>query len=364
MVGSRGVESGAAAARRILLVFLLASGCDRAATAARHTGPPPGDGPPSMAWIPGGRFTMGSEGEHALPAERPAHAVDVDGFFMDVHTVTNAEFRAFVESTGYLTVAERAPDVAALLRQLPPGTPPLPADAFVPGSLVFAPTGHPVDLRDWSQWWRWMPGADWRHPGGPGSTIAGKDDHPVVQVAWEDAVAYATWAGRRLPTEAEWEYAARGGAAGHEHAWGAEPLDPGHPQAHVYEGDFPVHPASTRPVGSFPPNVFGLHDMAGNVWEWTQDWYHPESYRLSAEPGVPHNPPGSPAGLDPATGSTQVKTLRGGSFLCNDAYCRGYRASARSPGATDTGAPHIGFRTIMTVAQWRAWRERTPASGR
>jgi formylglycine-generating enzyme required for sulfatase activity len=316
-----------------------------------------------MVWVPGGRTLIGSEGPHALPNESPAHSVDVDGFFMDAQTVTNARFRAFVEATGYVTVAERAPDAAALLAQLPPGTAAPPAELLVPGSIVFAPTDREVDLRDWSQWWRWSPGASWRHPDGPGSSIEGKDDHPVVQVAWEDAVAFATWAGTRLPTEAEWEYAARGGQAQHEHAWGDAGSDPAHPPAHIYDGDFPRQPATTRPVGSYAPNDLGLYDMAGNVWEWTGDWYHPNTYRLGGG-GVPINPTGTPSGYDPATGSTQVRTIRGGSFLCNDSYCRGYRASARLPGAVDTGAPHIGFRTVMSVASWEAWRERAATGPR
>jgi formylglycine-generating enzyme required for sulfatase activity len=338
-----------------LLVATLLSACAGPHTAARDTGPAPGDAPPGMVWIPGGRFTMGSEGEHALPAERPAHEVDVDGFFMDVHTVTNAEFRAFVDATGYVTIAERAPDVHAILAQLPPGTPAPPKELLVPGSVVFSPTDREVDLRDWSQWWRWVPGADWRHPGGPGSSIEGKDDHPVVQVAWDDAVAYATWAGKRLPTEAEWEYAARGGPAGTDQAWGSEPFDMHHPPAHIYEGEFPTHDATTVPVGSYPPNGAGLYDMSGNVWEWTNDWYHPDAYRADAA-AVPHNPTGASSGLDPASGNTMVRTLRGGSFLCNDVYCRGYRASARSPGATDTGGPHIGFRLVMGRSDWDASR--------
>ncbi|HEX9564610.1 MAG TPA: formylglycine-generating enzyme family protein [Gemmatimonadaceae bacterium] len=330
---------------------LIVLACASPKTKASHTGMAPGDAPPGMVWIPGGRFLMGSEDEHALPAERPAHLVDVDGFFMDAHTVTNAGFRAFVEATGYVTVAERPADEAALLSQLPPGAPAPPRDLLAPGSLVFAPTDSEVDLRDWSRWWMWVPGADWRHPDGPGSSIDGKDDHPVVQVAWDDAVAYAHWAGARLPTEAEWEFAARGGSVGTEQAWGSGPFDHAHPPAHIYDGVFPTRRASTKPVGSFAPNAAGLHDMAGNVWEWTMDWYHPDSYRRAGT-GVPRNPPGAAAGLDPSTGSVRVRTLRGGSFLCSDLYCRGYRASARSPGATDTGGPHIGFRTIMTVEQW------------
>ncbi len=343
--------------RLLPALALVGFACGSPGTRASHTGDAPGDAPPGMVWIPGGRFLMGSEGEHSLPAERPAHPVDVDGFFMDVHTVTNAEFRAFVDATGYVTMAERVPDLGALMAQLPPGSPAPPPELLVPGSVVFVATGRGVDLHDWSQWWAWMPGADWRHPEGPGSTIEGREDHPVVHVAWEDASAYAAWAGKRLPTEAEWEYAARGGLAGEEYTWGSAPLDSAHPQAHTYGGRFPTHAASTVPVGSFPPNAFGLHDMSGNVWQWTQDWYHHDSYLPDAARAVPLNPTGAPRGLDPATGSTLVRTVRGGSFLCNDAYCRGYRVSARSPAAMDTGAQNIGLRAVMTVEQHEAWRQ-------
>ncbi len=336
--------------RHAVLAFAipLAFGCGGATSA--HT--PPGLAPEGMVWIPGGRFLMGSEGPHAMPNERPVHPVEIDGIFMGRDAVTNAEFAAFVQATGYVTVAERPPDVAVLLAQLPRGTPSPPKERLVPGSVVFAPTPQEVDLRDWSQWWRWVAGADWRHPEGPGSSIVGKDSHPIVQVAWDDAVAFARWAGKRLPTEAEWEFAARGGAVQREHPWGDSAFDPAHPQAHIYDGTFPTHAASTAPVGSFPPNAYGLRDMSGNVWQWTLDWFHQDTYRRDRDRGVVRNPAGPAARSDP--GATRV--LRGGSFLCNDSYCRGYRVSARSSETPDTGGPHIGFRTIMTVEQWHAWR--------
>jgi formylglycine-generating enzyme required for sulfatase activity len=317
---------------------------------------PPGQAPPGMVWVAGGEFMMGGDDRFAVASERPVHPVRVDGFFMDAHAVTNVEFQAFVKTTGYVTVAERTPDVAELLRQLPPGTPPPDPALLVPGSLVFAPTKRPVDLRDWSQWWAWTPGADWRHPDGPRSSISKRKNFPVVQVAWDDAMSYARWAGRRLPTEAEWEFAARGGNHRTLHAWGDSAFDPHHPQANIYEGTFPTHAAAPMPVGSYPPNAFGLYDMAGNVWQWTLDWYRPDTYARDAARGIASNPTGPATGLDPRTEGQPTRVARGGSFLCNDAYCRGYRVSARSPGAPDSGASNIGFRTVMTAEQWKRWK--------
>jgi len=290
---------------------------------------------------------MGGSGQYAGPAERPVHAVEVDGFFMDIHTVTNAEFAEFVKASGYVTLAERAPTAEEILRQAPAGAAAPPPELLVAGSVVFAPTEHEVDLRDPSQWWRWTPGANWKHPEGPRSSIVGKEDHPVVHVAWHDAVAYATWAGKRLPTEAEWEMAARGGRENAEHVWGDAPHDGQHPQANIYEGTFPLHPAAVKPVGSYSANAYGLHDMSGNVWQWTLDVYAADTYRRDSALGVVRNPMG------PAVKHLE-RALRGGSFLCSDSYCRGYRISARSPGDPDSGASHIGVRTVMTVAQWKA----------
>lgn len=331
-------------------------GRNRQADAQHAPAPPPGEAPPGMVWVPGGEFRMGGDDQYAVADERPVHAVSVDGFYMDARVVTNAEFQAFVHATGYVTVAERKPDVAELMRQLPEGTPPPDPKLLVPGSLVFAPTKRPVDLHDWSQWWTWTPGADWRHPDGPQSSITGKEKHPVVQIAWDDAVAYARWAGRRLPTEAEWEFAARGGNRRTLHAWGDADFDPQHPQANIYQGTFPTHDAGPMPVGSFPPTAFGLYDMAGNVWQWTLDWYRPDTYARDAAHGLVVNPTGPATGLDPHTEGQPMRVARGGSFLCNDAYCRGYRVSARSPGAPDSGASNIGFRTVMTVEQWQRWK--------
>jgi sulfatase modifying factor 1 len=248
--------------------------------------------PPGMAWVPGGEFTMGTDDPDAAPAERPAHRVRVDGFWLDVTEVTNAAFRRFVEATGYTTTAERPVDWEQLRRELPPGTPRPPDDRLAPGSLAFTPPGRPVPLDDQAAWWRWAPGASWRHPEGPGSSIAGKDDHPVVQVSWDDALACANWAGKRLPTEAEWEFAARGGLDRKAYTWG-DVLQPGdRPLANTWQGCFPDRNTGadgfdrTAHVRSFPPNGYGFYDMIGNVWEWCSDWYRPDAYRLTSSRGA------------------------------------------------------------------------------
>ena len=326
------------------IIIAITMGCTTSGNPSPLVIESPGEAPPGMVWVPGGRFEMGSESAVAGPEEGPVHPVEVDGFFIDVHTVTNRRFREFVEATKYVTIAERVPDEAALMRQLPADSPRPDAALFVPGSLVFTPTTREVDLRDWSQWWRWVPGANWRHPKGPESSIDGLDDHPVVHVAWDDAVAFATWAGARLPTEAEWEFAARSRQSTSDHSWGDAPLDTAHPQAHTYAGVFPTHDASTAPVGQHAPNALGLHDMSGNVWQWTVDAFSPFAFRAGTVAR-------SPVNAD--TAANAMRTLRGGSHLCNDSYCRGYRVSARSPNARDSGASHIGFRTVMTVEQWR-----------
>jgi sulfatase modifying factor 1 len=328
-------------------IALMASLCLSCAPAPRQA-------PAGMTWIPGGTFSMGDDGAFAAAAERPVHRVQVDGFFMDVETVTNERFATFVAATGYVTVAERMPDVAGIMRQLPPGAPPPPTELLVPGSLVFTPVDGDVDLRDVSRWWQWVPGADWRHPRGPGSDIAGRERHPVVHVAWEDAAAYARWAGGRLPTEAEWEFAARGGRERAPHAWGDAPHDPANPQAHIYHGPFPSHPAEPVAVASHPPNGFGLHDMSGNVWQWTADWFDADTYARDARRSITRNPtgPADPAGDSSFQGDAPtMRVIRGGSFLCSDSYCRGYRVSARGTGAPDTGASHIGFRVVMSADQ-------------
>jgi formylglycine-generating enzyme required for sulfatase activity len=299
-----------------------------------------------MAWVPGGTFTIGSD--HHYPEEAPAHQATVEGFCMDTTAVTNAEFAAFVEETGYVTVAERPLDPAAF-----PGAP---AENLVPGSLVFTPTSGPVDLRHLSQWWTWTPGASWRHPWGRRSDLDGLEDHPVVHVACEDVEAYATWAGKELPTEAEWERAARGGIEGAEYAWGDEQLPEGEYLANWYQGDFPwrADPADgfeeTAPVRSFPPNSFGLYEMTGNTWEWTADWYagpDPDNAKPCCVPQEQSHDPNQPQFPIPR------RVIKGGSFLCADSYCKRYRPAARRPQMVDTGMSHIGFRCIRRDGQSR-----------
>jgi len=308
-----------------------------------------------MIWIPGGEFAMGGTDALARPDESPVHRVRVDGFWMDATEVTNAQFAKFVDATGYVTVAERAVDWEELKKQVPPGTPRPEESLLAPGSLVFTPSDRPVDLRRYEQWWTWTLGADWRHPEGPGSTIEGREAEPVVHVAFEDAAAYAKWAGKRLPTEAEWEYAARGGLDGKVNGWGDEPVDA--TRCNIWTGHFPDRDtgedgfAGVAPVKSFPPNGYGLYDMAGNVWEWCSDLYRPDAYALAAaaagEDGVVENPGGPTQSLDPPNPyAPQMRVQRGGSFLCNDSYCASYRVSARMPGSPDTGASHVGFRCV------------------
>ena len=324
-----------------------------------------------MAWIPAGVFAMGSTDPLARPDEQPVHRVRVDGFWIDVTEVTNAEFRRFVEATGYRTIAERPVDWDELRKQVPEGTPKPPDEMLVPGSLVFHETEGPVERGDFSQWWRWTPGASWRHPRGPGSSIEGLDAHPVVHVSYFDAVAYCEWAGKRLPTEAEWEYAARGGLDGKVNVWGDEPVDPGPGKpwrCNVWQGDFPWRNlafdghARAAPVRSYPPNGFGLHEVAGNVWEWCSDLYDDRAYAARTAglaPGdVVSNPTGPKAAHDPRNPHASVSRVhRGGSFLCNDSYCASYRPSARMASPPDSGLEHLGFRCVMTPAM-RAERER------
>ena len=312
--------------------------------------------PEGMAWIPGGEFSMGAGdppdandvGMKATLDSRPIHRVYVDGFFMDKTDVTNAEFAKFVEATGYVTIAERKPQAEDF-----PGAP---AENLVAGSVVFSPPDHPVPLDNHFQWWDYIKGANWRHPLGPESGIKGKEKYPVVQIAYADAVAYAKWAGKRLPTEAEWEFAARGGAAGKPFVWGDTFRPNGKWMANTHEGHFPDKDtgddgySGIAPVAQYPANAYGLYDMAGNVWQWTSDWYSPDYYQaLAATGAVARNPKGPESPFDPAEPTERKKVHRGGSFLCTDQYCSRYIVGTRGKGEVSTGTNHLGFRCVRSL---------------
>ena len=299
-----------------------------------------------MAWVPGGTFQMGSD--NFYPEERPVHRVTVGGFWIDLQPVTNAEFRRFVEATGYVTVPERAPDPA----EYPEVDPSL----LVPGSLVFRRPPHRVSLKDHRAWWAYVPGACWRHPDGPASTVEDREDHPVVHVAYEDAEAYAAWSGKSLPSEAEWEFAARGGLKHAAFVWGDEFMPGGKIMANTWQGAFPHENLKidgydrTSPVTAFPPNGHGVYDMIGNVWEWTADWYGvADAATQAASPCcAPRNPRGGDeaGSIDPRDGTHRFgrKVLKGGSHLCAENYCRRYRPAARHAQPVDSSTSHIGFR--------------------
>lgn len=303
-----------------------------------------------MLWIPGGSFLRGSD-HPDKPDARPKHRVAVDGFWMDQAAVTNADFARFVEATGYVTVAERTP----LAKDFPGA----PAENLVAGSLVFTPPTHPVVCKGPNchyQWWRYVAGANWRHPDGPDSDLKGREQYPVVQVAWEDAAAYARWAGKRLPTEAEFEFAARGGLEGRKYAWGDEFAPGGQHMLNSWQGDFPHQNTAAdgyrgaAPVGSFPANGYGLYDMAGNVWEWCSDWYRHDYYQTLANKIQPvWNPQGPNDSFDPTEPGTVKRVMRGGSYLCSDQYCSAYEAAARGKGEPDTGTNHLGFRCVRSA---------------
>ncbi|WP_139367029.1 formylglycine-generating enzyme family protein [Sediminibacterium ginsengisoli] len=305
----------------------------------------------NMVRIEGGTFDMGSSDKEGRDDEYPAHAVTVTGFWMDRTEVTNAQFKAFVDATGYITTAEITPDWETLKKELPPGTPKPPDEQLVAASLVFTPTAGAVPLNDPSRWWNWKAGASWRHPQGPGSSIEGKEQYPVVHVSWYDAAAYAKWAGKRLPTEAEWEYAARGGLKNASFPWGNEGIDKGKSKANTWQGNFPFSNTvrdgyrGLAPVTSFPANGYGLSDMAGNVWEWCSDWYD-HHYYSQGNNRVLINPKGPAQSNDPMEPGVAKKTVRGGSFMCHASYCKGYRVASRMKSSPDTGLENTGFRCV------------------
>lgn len=308
-----------------------------------------------MVLIKGARFWMGGDSIWGRPDEFPRHHVEVSSFYIDIQEVTNKQFKAFVDATGYITTAEKKPDWEQLKLQVQPGTPKPSDDMLVAASLVFIPPDRAVPLDNASAWWAWVPGANWKHPEGPVSNLTGKDDYPVVHVSWEDAMAYCRWAGKRLPTEAEWEFAARGGQLDAIYPWGNELITKGKKKANAWDGKFPNKNTGldgyvgAAPVRQFAANPYGLYDMAGNVWEWVSDWYTADYYQECMSKGVVKNPQGPAKSLDPDEPYGQKKVTRGGSFLCNDQYCSGFRIGARMKTSWDTGLNHTGFRCAVSA---------------
>ena len=312
---------------------------------------------PGMVWISGGIYDMGaSDGDRmALPHEKPKHTVKVDGFYMDETEVTNAQFSKFIEATNYITTAERPVDWELIKQQLPPGTPKPHDSLLLPGSLLFKKTKESVpNLYDFSQWWRWTTGANWKQPEGKGSSINEKDNHPVVHLSFEDAMAYCNWAGRRLPTEAEWEFAARGGKRDKIYFWG-DLTDKLSSYVNSWEGEFPVDNTQadgfekSAPVKTYPPNGYGLYEISGNVWEWTSDWYSSQYYQYCKENSITNNPKGPKEAFNPSNPYVDERVIRGGSFLCNASYCASYRVSSRMATDPNTSLEHLGFRTVIDL---------------
>ncbi len=320
----------------------------------KGTPQPPGEAPAGMVWVPGGIFDMGAgeDNEMAWEEEKPAHKVKVKGFWMDEHEVTNEQFAAFVKSTAYVTDAEKAPLLEEIMAQVPPGTPPPDPADLVAGSMVFSMPTQAVPLNNYANWWRWVHGASWKHPEGPDSDLQGREQHPVVHVSWNDAQAYCQWAGKRLPTEAEWEFAARGGLKKKKFVWGDEAPTDTKVFANTWQGKFPSENkaadgfAGTAPIKSFAPNGYGLYDMAGNVWEWCHDWYDKHLYRAYEKDDVQDNPQGPVKSNDPDQPYLPLRVQKGGSFLCHDSYCQRYRPSARQASSPESGMSHVGFRGV------------------
>jgi len=306
-----------------------------------------------MVWIPAGNFMMGGDNEQARKDEYPKHGVKVNGFYMDATEVTNAQFSEFVKATGYITTAEKDINWEEIKSQVPPNTPKPPDSVLKAASLIFVPTKSEVNLNDYSQWWAWTRGANWKHPNGPNTDIIGKDNFPVTHVSWDDAVAYSKWAGKRLPTEAEWEYAARGGLVNNTYSWGKTFDENGVSKCNFWQGNFPYLNLNkdgfmgAAPVKSFAPNGYGLYDVAGNVWEWCADLYNNDYYTQLSKTKLAINPKGPTKSFDPDEPLITKRVMRGGSFLCNDSYCSGYRVSARMKSSPDSGMEHLGFRCVM-----------------
>ncbi len=348
----------------LTVILLASSGCGTSRNApapqagetasppapAVNLTPAPGPAPAGMTWIPGGTFWMGCE-NCAMPDALPSHLVFVDAFWMDQTPVTNAEFEQFVKVTSYVTVAERQLD--------PSQFPGVPKDKLVPGSVVFfKPAAAPLTLDDPSQWWRYAAGVSWKQPDGPRSGLMGRQNHPVVHVAFEDAAAYARWAGKRLPTEAEYEFAARGGLDRNLYAWGNDLTPGGKAMANTWQGQFPVTDRGddsylgTSPVTAFPPNRFGLYDVGGNVWQWCSDWYRPDSYEVTAQAGSSvRNPQGPDDSLDPQEPGAAKRVVRGGSFLCSDHFCTRYLVGSRGKAEVSSGTSNLGFRMVRSMAK-------------
>jgi len=345
-------------ATALTVLLLSGAGCgpappDAARPAAVHINlrAAPEATPAGMVWVPGGTFWMGCE-NCGMPDALPSHLVEVDGFWMDRTPVTNAEFQRFVKATSYVTVAERDLN--------PADFPGVPADKLVPGSAVFRPTSQPVPLDDPLRWWQYTPNASWKHPEGPGSSVRERSDHPVVHIAFEDASAYARWRGTRLPTEAEFEFAARGGLDRNRYSWGNELTPDNRAVANTWQGRFPSRDqgedgyVGTSPVTAFPPNGFGLYDMGGNVWQWCADWYRPDAYAtVAAAVGAVRNPQGPETSVDPDEPGAAKRVIRGGSFLCSDQYCARYLVGSRGKSEITSGTSNLGFRLVRSAARQR-----------